>query len=161
MRRSLRFPLLLVSAGLAGCSTPVPQAPPQPVPLATPAPPPAVPQAFFTQTGLGSYYGGAEDGKLTANGENFDHHDLTAAHRTLAFGTVVRVTNLDNGRSVKVRINDRGPHVKGRIIDVSTQAARELGMRKDGVVRVRVEAFKGDQESAGVPDEQAVAERTP
>lgn len=98
---------------------------------------------------MASFYGGFHDGKTTADGGTFDQHDFTAAHRTLAFGTVVRVTDLDNGRSVKVKINDRGPHVKGRIIDLSSAAARALGITKDGVARVRVEAFRGDQSGAG------------
>ena len=114
---------------------------------------------FFMQTGLASFYGGAHDGKLTANGETFDERNMTAAHRTLKFGTVVRVTDLENGRSVKVRINDRGPHVKGRIIDLSSQAASQLGMKKDGVARVRVEAFQDDQEEAApVAVQDAAAE---
>lgn len=70
---------------------------------------------------------------------------MTAAHRTLPFDTIVRVTNLDNGRAVKVRINDRGPFVKGRIIDLSAKAARELNITEDGVAKVRVEAFASDQ----------------
>lgn len=98
---------------------------------------------------MASFYGAAHDGKTTADGGTFDQHDFTAAHRTLAFGTVVRVTDLDNGRSVKVEINDRGPHVKGRIIDLSSAAARALGMAHDGIARVRVEAFRADQSGAG------------
>ncbi len=77
-------------------------------------------------------------------GERFDMTDFTAAHRTLPFGTVVRVTNLHNGKFVKARINDRGPHVKGRVIDLSMAAARALGIR-DGLGRVRLEAFRSDQ----------------
>ena len=92
-----------------------------------------------TQVGLASYYGRAHDGRHTANGERFDMHAMTAAHRTLPFGTRVRVTNLANGRRAVVRINDRGPHKKQRIIDLSYAAARELGMVGAGVTRVRVE----------------------
>jgi rare lipoprotein A len=69
----------------------------------------------------------------------------TAAHRNLPFGTIVRVTNLDNGRVVKVRINDRGPYVKSRIIDLSAEAARALGMRQKGIAHVRIEQFASDQ----------------
>lgn len=98
---------------------------------------------------MASFYGTAHDGKTRADGGTFDEHDFTAAHRTLAFGTVVRVTNLGNGKSVKVEINDRGPHVKGRIIDLSKAAARALGMTEDGVTRVRLEAFRTDQSNAG------------
>jgi len=92
-----------------------------------------------TQVGLASYYGRAHDGRRTASGETFDMHAMTAAHRTLPFGTRVRVTNLANGRRAVVRINDRGPHKKQRIIDLSYAAARELGMVGAGVARVRVE----------------------
>ena len=98
---------------------------------------------------MASFYGAAHDGKIRADGGTFDRHDFTAAHRTLAFGTMVRVTNLDNGRSVKVEINDRGPHVKGRIIDLSSAAAHALGMSRDGIAKVRVEAFRADQSGAG------------
>ncbi len=70
---------------------------------------------------------------------------MTAAHRTLPFGTVVRVTNLENGRTVKVRINDRGPYVTGRIIDLSAKAAADLAITGDGVAKVKVEAFASDQ----------------
>lgn len=131
-------------ASLAGCTTEAPPPPPTPPPVALPPRPVAL-QPYFTQTGLASFYGGRQDGKTTADGESFDKDGFTAAHRTLSFGTVVRVTDLDNGRMVKVRINDRGPHVKGRIIDLSAAAASALGMRHDGITRVRVEAFKEDQ----------------
>ena len=91
------------------------------------------------QTGLASYYGDQFQGRVTANGERFDKRAMTAAHRTFPFGTRVRVTNLENGREVVVRINDRGPFVAGRIIDLSEAAAEKLGMIAAGVVRVRVE----------------------
>lgn len=89
-------------------------------------------------SGKASWYGPGFHGRLTANGERYNQNALTAAHRHLKFGTKVRVTNLNNGRSVVVRINDRGPYVKGRIIDVSAAAARSLGMIKKGVVPVKV-----------------------
>ena len=92
-----------------------------------------------TLIGRASYYGKEFAGRLTASGEPFDPTELTAAHRTLPFGTRVRVTNLANGRSVVVRINDRGPYAHGRIIDVSRAAAEKLGMVHRGIVRVRVE----------------------
>lgn len=91
-----------------------------------------------TETGLASWYGRAHHGKRTASGERFDMHDFTAAHRTLAFGSIVRVTNLKSGRSVKVRINDRGPFRDGRIIDLSYAAARKLGMVRRGTTRVEI-----------------------
>lgn len=91
------------------------------------------------QTGLASWYGPRFHNKLTASGEVFDQDDLTAAHRTLPWGTRVKVTNLTNGKSVDVRINDRGPFVKGRIIDLSRAAARELDMVEQGITNVRLE----------------------
>lgn len=93
------------------------------------------------QVGQGpiSFYGPGFHGKRTANGERFNAQALTMAHRTLPFGTMVRVTNLRNGRSVVLRVNDRGPWARGRIADVSVAAARALGMHGHGVVRARLE----------------------
>jgi rare lipoprotein A len=91
------------------------------------------------QQGTASYYGADFAGRRTASGERFDPQALTAAHPDLPFGTLVRVTNLENGRSVTVRINDRGPFTGGRIVDVSWGAARELGMLRSGVARVRLD----------------------
>lgn len=93
------------------------------------------------QKGLASYYHDSLHGNPTASGEPYDQDALTAAHRTLPFGTWVRVTNLENGRSVELRINDRGPFVEGRIIDVSRRAARKLDFVRQGVVPVRVEVL--------------------
>ncbi len=87
------------------------------------------------ETGVAAYYRGGR----TASGEVSGPNGFTAAHRTLPFGTVVRVTNIRNGRSVTVRINDRGPYGRGRVIDVSHAAARELGMIGSGTARVRVD----------------------
>ena len=92
-----------------------------------------------SQTGSASYYHPSLNGLMTANGETFDDSRLTAAHRTLRFGTRVRVTNLSNSKSVVVKINDRGPFVAGRIIDLSRRAANALGFVKKGVTRVRVQ----------------------
>ncbi|VEP14043.1 hypothetical protein H1P_2340003 [Hyella patelloides LEGE 07179] len=89
--------------------------------------------------GKASWYGPKFHGRLTANGEVYNSNSLTAAHRYLPFGTKVRVTNLINGRSVIVRINDRGPFIKGRIIDVSAGAARTLNMIHSGVANVQIE----------------------
>jgi rare lipoprotein A len=89
-------------------------------------------------TGMASYYGGRFHGRPTASGARFDASGLTAAHRSLPFGTRVRVTHMGNGRSVVVRINDRGPFVGGRIIDLSHGAAGVLGMHGQGVARVNV-----------------------
>ncbi len=90
--------------------------------------------------GLASFYGAGLNGRPTASGERFDKEDFTAAHKTLPFGTCVEVTSLSNGRTVRVRINDRGPYVGGRIIDLSEAAARELGLISAGVGRVRLSA---------------------
>ena len=92
------------------------------------------------QVGEASFYGPGFHGKKTASGEKFDQNDLTAAHPTLPLGTNATVTNLDTGDSVEVKINDRGPYVKGRDIDLSEGAAKELGMTKDGVAPVKIEA---------------------
>lgn len=90
-------------------------------------------------SGKASWYGGRHHGGPTASGERFNKNAMTAAHRTFPMGTRVRVTNLRNGRSVVVRINDRGPYSKGRIIDLSEAAARKLDMIEAGVVPVRLE----------------------
>ena len=95
----------------------------------------AAPAPVLGETGYAAYYRGGR----TASGEVSGPNGYTAAHRTLPFGTKVLVTNLSNGRSVTVRINDRGPYGRGRIIDVSTAAARELGMIGSGTARVRVD----------------------
>ncbi|HYM82327.1 MAG TPA: septal ring lytic transglycosylase RlpA family protein [Candidatus Limnocylindria bacterium] len=88
--------------------------------------------------GVASYYGASFHGRRTASGEAFDQRRLTAAHRTLPFDTRVRVTNLENGKQVVVRINDRGPVKRDRIIDLSYEAARQLGITQRGLARVRV-----------------------
>ncbi|WP_027882407.1 septal ring lytic transglycosylase RlpA family protein [Meiothermus rufus] len=92
--------------------------------------------------GRASWYGGRFHGRRTASGERFNKFHLTAAHRTLPFGTRVRVTNLHNGRSVVVRINDRGPYSQGRILDLSYAAARQLGILRQGVAQVRLEILR-------------------
>ena len=97
-------------------------------------------QPIVEQMGEASFYGPGFHGKKTATGEKFDQNDKTAAHPTLPLGTKATVTNLDNGTSVDVKINDRGPYVKGRDIDLSKGAAKELGMTKDGVAPVKIEA---------------------
>lgn len=88
-----------------------------------------------------SFYSAEFHGKKTASGELFNKNALTAAHRSLPFGTRVRVTNPDNGKSTIVRINDRGPYIKGREIDLSLKAAQELDMLRDGVCEVRIEVL--------------------
>jgi rare lipoprotein A len=95
----------------------------------------------FVQQGLASWYGGQFHGRLTSNGERYNMYGRTAAHKTLPFNTYVRVTNLQNGRKTIVRINDRGPFVTGRVIDLTYTSAHELAMVEDGVVPVKIEAL--------------------
>lgn len=95
-------------------------------------------KALLVLEGVASYYADAFHGKQAANGETFNMHDLTAAHRTLPFGTRVRVTNLGNNKTVVVRVIDRGPYVEGRIIDLSLGAAKAIEMVDSGTARVRI-----------------------
>jgi len=91
------------------------------------------------QYGNASWYGGKFHGRKTASGERFDKYRYTGAHKMLPFGTIVKVTNLRNGKDVYVRVNDRGPYVSGRILDVSRAAAEVIGLKKRGITRVKVE----------------------
>jgi rare lipoprotein A len=93
-------------------------------------------------TGVSSFYGNDFHGKLTANGEVFDMYGLTAAHKTLPLNTIVRVTNLANNKSLILRINDRGPYVKGRILDCSYGAAKKLDFLSQGTTKVRIEIIE-------------------
>lgn len=93
----------------------------------------------YSEMGIASWYGSYFHGRATANGETYDMNDLTAAHKTLQMPSVVRVTNLENGRSLKLRVNDRGPFVDGRIIDVSRRASQLLGFHDQGIAKVKVE----------------------
>ena len=97
---------------------------------------------IYIQTGTASFYGGKWHGRKTANGEIFDTYKLTAAHKTLPFGTKVKVTNLNNGKSVVVRINNRGPYVKGRVIDLSQAAFSKIENMSRGVTKVKLEIIK-------------------
>lgn len=106
-------------------------------------PPPPV--KVLEERGIASYYHDKFEGRTTANGETFDQEKLTAASRTLPLGTEVTVTNEANGKSVDVRINDRGPYVDGRIIDLTQKAASEIEMTEQGVVPVTVEAHPAKQ----------------
>ena len=99
----------------------------------------AVPGVFAAQEGLASWYGGKFQGRTTSSGEVFDTNLMTAAHRSLPFGTIVKVTDQESGKSTLVKINDRGPFVEGRIIDLSRAAAEELDMVGRGVARVSLE----------------------
>jgi rare lipoprotein A len=138
----LAWTALAILATLAGCAGPRPL-------LGSPADP----TAPRRQTGLASYYANEHDGLRTASGERYDMDELTAAHRTLPFGTRVRVTNLQNGRRVVVRINDRGPFRRGRVIDVSYAAARRLGLVRSGVAKVRIQVLAGEGLAGETRDE--------
>ena len=97
--------------------------------------------------GVSSYYGKDFHGKLTANGEVFDMYGITAAHKTMPLNTVVRVTNLDNGKSIILRINDRGPYIEGRMLDCSYGAAKKLGFLTAGMANVEMKVIEwGDNE---------------
>ncbi len=98
----------------------------------------------YNRTGIASWYGPNFHGKKTANGEIFDQNELTAAHKTLPLPSIVRVTNLENGRSLIVRVNDRGPYAYGRIIDMSKRAAELLGFKNKGVAKVRVQVLEAE-----------------
>ena len=100
--------------------------------------------AQYDQTGVASWYGPGFHGKLTANGEKFDMNELTAAHKTLPMPSLVRVTNLENGRSLVLRVNDRGPFAHSRIIDISKKGAELLGFKNQGVAKVRVQLLKAE-----------------
>ena len=113
--------LLLLSAGCAGGPSPATR-----------------PDVGWSETGIASWYGPGFHGRTTANGETYDMEAMTAAHKELPFNTLVQVESMDNGRTVEVRINDRGPFVGGRIIDLSRAAARQIDMLGSGTARVRV-----------------------
>jgi len=129
----------LMSLLLASCST-QPTYPPPPAVAPPPAPPPPV-QSRSKSTGSvrASYQGDEMAGRRTASGEVFDPDALTAASKTLPIGSTVIVTNPENGKSVRVRINDRGPHVRGRSLDLSRRAAEELGITEKGVARLKIQ----------------------
>src|SRR5438094_181479 len=127
MRGGTRGWVALWLVGAAGCAA-----------VRAPAPPPIT---NGVQVGVASWYGPGFHGNRTANGEIYDQYELTAAHPSLALGTRVMVTNLENGRAVQVRVNDRGPFVDGRAIDLSYAAARTIGMVGPGTVRVRIEVL--------------------
>ncbi len=142
----LAIVLSVVSLGAAQGVSPGPASSQKP---ATQQPPVAHRKARAKpyQVGTASWYGSYFDGKATASGEPYNMYDLTAAHPTLPLGTQVRVTNLRNGRTVVVRINDRGPVVPGRIIDLSYSAARALDVKARGLQRVRLDVVQPQTEA--------------
>ena len=129
----------VVAAAIFGCSTrPAPEnLPPSPAPTASYSPPPS-----RGKLEVASWYGPGFVGHLTSDGETFNPNELTAASKTLPIGSRIRVTNTGNGRSVVVRINDRGPYVRGRSLDLSRGAAERIGLTKEGVCRVRVKVVR-------------------
>lgn len=147
------FAALTAGLALSACSqtvedtrplvaAPVPPAASLAVPVAGSAPPdPLSETPRDSQTGIASWYGDRFHGRHTASGEIYDMHAMTAAHPDLPLRSLARVTRLDTGASVIVRINDRGPFVHGRIVDLSRAAAQILGLIEDGLAEVRVEAF--------------------
>ena len=147
MRRRLAEGLAVVlsiaslGAGAASRPSSLEAARIQPQVIRTSAPTKKPKKSAPYQVGTASWYGEQFQGKQTASGEPFDMQDFTAAHPTLPLGTFVKVTNLHNGHTVVVRINDRGPVVDGRIIDLSYNAARVLGFRDRGIQRVRIDLY--------------------
>jgi len=160
------FPLLAIAIAMviaAGCNhrtqttqAPVPF-PPSPTPAA-PSPPSNAPPAVerqpavpgeYVEEGVASWYGDPFNGRRTSNGEVYDMHQMTAAHRTLPFGAIVRVTNLRNGKQTEVRITDRGPFVANRVIDLSLSAAQAIEMVGPGTAPVRLELIGGPNPATG------------
>jgi len=146
-RHALRLGSAALAIALAaGCATtrrpaatpPAAVPAPSPTPTSAPASPPSA--SRWSEEGVASWYGGDDgfEGKPTASGEIYDSSQLTAAHRDLPLGTIVEVLNVDNGKRVRVRINDRGPFAKGRIVDLSKEAARQLDLIGSGTGRVRL-----------------------
>jgi rare lipoprotein A len=135
VRRATRALALAVAALALGCAVHPPRRPPP----------------GTTVVGIASWYGPRFHGRRTANGEIYDMHRMTAAHKTLPFDTLLQVRNLENGRSVLVRVNDRGPHVKRRIVDLSFAAADELGMLGSGIARVELRILRYDVVTADSP----------
>lgn len=105
--------------------------------------------ATAQEVGVASYYHAYFNGKKTASGEIYDDRKLTAAHKTLPMGTLIKVTNLENDRTVVVRVNDRGPYVRNRILDLTKAAAVQLGFIQNGSARVSIELFNGDNTALG------------
>ena len=138
MRQSRALLVLAIVGGLASPATAQDEASLAPA---------RIEQPVFSQVGFATCYGGRHVGDATASGERLARHGLTAAHRALPFGTIVRVTNMENGRVVKVRINDRGPNVhrRSRILDLSIDAGRALGLSPCGIAKIRIEQLASDQ----------------
>lgn len=142
MKRTLAL-AVLASLALAGCGT-THEPPPQTV-MGTMKPYKIGGKTYkpehdpnYDEVGIASWYGGKHHGRMTADGEIFDQNAPSAAHKTLPLPSIVEVKNLDNGKKIRVRVNDRGPFADGRILDLSKEAARQLGMLEAGLAKVRV-----------------------
>ena len=132
--------LVLALILIVGCAHRGAKQPSVRPPTLAPAPTPVVTlvEEGFTEKGIASWYGEPYHGRRTASGEVYDMHRMTAAHKTLPFGSIVKVNRRDTGADVKVRINDRGPFIEGRIIDLSYAAAKKIGLDRDGVAPVKI-----------------------
>jgi len=151
--------LISACAGREVPPTPLVAIAPTPDPASAPVPlqePVQEPVPNYRETGMAAWYGKELHGKQTANGEVFDMYGLSAAHRTLPLGTVVHVTNLDNFKSITVRINDRGPFLKSRFLDLSYGAAKELGFVSEGTARVKIETVVAVRDPAQYTVQAAV-----
>ena len=152
MKATFRLALILSALAGLGCAS-VPHgrlaADLTSVDRMVPAPAPMTRAMGAIQVGIASFYHSSLVGNLTANGERYDDGALTAAHRTLGLGTRVRVTNLENQRTVEVVVNDRGPFVSGRIADLSEAAARRIGMVADGVVEAHLDVIQSGKRASG------------
>lgn len=153
-RTGLLIVLAAISAACAGKDVRVVSVEPAPAPAAPapasaaePAPTPA-PDLIYRETGIAAWYGKEFHGKKTASGEMFDMNAFSAAHRTLPLGTSLRVTNLDNFKSITVKINDRGPLARNKVLALSYGAARELGFVSQGTARVRIETLEAVHDPA-------------
>lgn len=147
-RQGLVAAVIMALLGIAGCQHRMRGVPPVSSPAPSPAPLPPV-RGHWTEQGLASWYGVPYDGRRAADGEVYNMYEMVAAHRTLPFNSMVRVTDLQNGRQVVVRIIDRGPFVKNRIIDLSFAAARSLKMVGPGIAPVRLELLSGARSGNG------------
>lgn len=160
-RQMIRSPwaaaLITAAAFLASCA--VREVPPASPVHAAPSPAPAVVQGYrevYRETGTASWYGNEFQGRKTASGEIFDMYGISAAHRILPLGTTIRVTNLENYKSIKVRVNDRGPFARNRVLELSYGAAKELGFVAQGTARVKVEALEPVQDTGQYTVQAAV-----
>jgi rare lipoprotein A len=151
--RFLRPALVFLLCGLAACTNAPPASSPEPPQTPAPAAE-ASPPLSIIQRGKASYYADDFHGRLTATGEAFDQNALTAASKVIPLGARAEITNLRTGKSVMVEVNDRGPHVRGRVIDLSRRAANEIGIY-DGLAPVKVEARAADQPTPALRDKVA------